>query len=1017
MNAESQLTELLYHTALKGAVVLVVALLAGLALRKLAAARRYALWITAVITLATLPIAMALLPAWHVLPKMEPELQQRVQEVEIPVEAEIEAVAPFSAVPAPKPIQAAKTSPPPARPIWTWNQVVEALPFVWLSVSVLMLLRLGWSVWLLHRLEKSLSMGMCDRVTEIAHEMGLKRVPRLLIGPADAVPMVWGVWRPRLLLPAGFDEWDADKQRAVLLHELAHVKRGDPLALWAAQWVKALHWFNPLAWLTLCQMRADQEHACDDTALRHGVRPSAYAQHLLDLSRHTRIAPGLALCALTITRSAPVESRVEAILDPKRRREALTPRWLVGVALFALSTALPVAMLHAIEGPKLRGRILDRNGVVLAESTQEKVRHYPLKALASHVIGYTGKAAPNDLTPVGRDGIEKTMNQSLQRGDDVTLTLDGRIQRLSESALAGAKRNGAIVILDVATGEVLALASGPSFDLNVFPNGLSMEAWDELRKDINLPLFARASMAEYPPGQAFRWVTAAAAQASGNDQSAFPCSGSVKYGGRSFHDWQKEPHGMLSLEEALVQSCNGYFYQLANAVGMDDLVAAAQAMGFGTTSGLPLIREASGYVPGSPENKRNRVPGPGDLANFGIGQGMLLATPLQQAIAARLIASAGVVRVPALIKGAQTTPSLKAPDLSKEQWELLRRSMKRVVLEGTGTAARSDSVEIAAATGTVQWRISKDQNLATLIGFAPYDQPRIAFAIVAEGRPGEAISGGKLCGPMIKHIVEEVLALPLDGSGEVLPIEDEVGAAHGKSQAAKAEFDARGDALKQEIEQAAPDAKTGFVLDEVSVKDGRVVLRGAASGMIQALQFRDKLAQIGEVHQIEWTFPVPKTLEDGKRVGFEALGVPSGSGRVHDSNILLKPEVARQWSLLQERGRLAHLPADARSLVKTATSSGGISFQASRASVLRWLRASMGESKEVSALETRESFKQLFKWINDCHIEVASSDGNDVQVTVWRGERRILIAPETLGKPAGSLGGLGLDSSSSVLSS
>jgi len=188
---------------------------------------------------------------------------------------------------------------------------------------------------------------------ENAREIGLKRMPRLLIGTENAVPMVWGVWRPRLLLPAGFESWTAGKLRGVLLHELAHLKRGDPLALWIAQWVKALHWFNPLAWLTIRQLRADQERACDDAALRHGVRSSDYAQSLLDLSRHSRIAPGLALCALTITRCAPVEARVKAILDPNRRREPITRRLLACLAGFALLINLPVAMLHAIEGPKL----------------------------------------------------------------------------------------------------------------------------------------------------------------------------------------------------------------------------------------------------------------------------------------------------------------------------------------------------------------------------------------------------------------------------------------------------------------------------------------------------------------------------------------------------------------------------------------------------------------------------------------------------------------------------------------
>lgn len=1155
MSAESQLTELLYHTALKGAVVLVVALLAGLALRKTAAARRYALWITAVITLALLPVAVALLPTWQALPKILPTMEQEENQRRVEIETsgmELQRAAsridPFLQIPPAKRGAIKVSEVPRANPIFTWSQLVGSLPLVWLAVAASLLLRLAWSVWLLHRLEKSLSVGTCDGVIEIASEMGLKRVPRLLTGPQDAVPMVWGVWRPRLLLPAGFEDWDKEKQRAVLLHELAHVKRGDPLALWAAQWVKALHWFNPLAWLTLRQMRADQEHACDDTALRHGVRPSDYAQHLLDLSRHTRIAPGLALCALTITRSAPVESRVEAILDPKRHREALTPRWLIGVALFALSTALPVAMLHAIEGPKLRGRILDRNGVVLAESTQEKVRNYPLKALAAHVIGYT-RTGENDGPRYGVAGAEKQHNSVLGAGEDQSLTLDVRIQALTHRAMteAGYTR-GVAVVLNPLTGEILASVSLPTYDPNVFIPAIRHADWDRINDDRDNPLFNR-TLAAFVPGSALMPLTALAGIAAGVGEQKFTCEGSVIYGSRAMPCWINRQgggsHGELGMAGALVASCSCFWYQFGNAAGIEQIESVERKIGIGTRYGVGE-NESEGIMP-SPAWLKEHQPGQkwseGYTANTAIGQGAMLATPLQLAVLAATVANAGKVPQPRLFGNSAKTEwraDLIADGSSAAQIEQLREGMRLVVNgeSGAGKLAHSDKVVIAGKTATAQhWRRGEDNkkevdNHAWFIGFAPFENPTLAFAILKQGGK----SGGGDCAPIAKRIVEEILALPADGSGEVLPVEDEVGAAHAKSQAAKAEFDARGDALKQEIEQAAPDAKTGFALDEVSVKDGRVVVRGSASGMIQALQFRDKLAQIGEVHQIEWMFPVPKTLGDGKRVGFEALGVPSGSkkttvvegieilgdavavewqelrqaaglaklpgdrpamrgepgehsvrfglsiddavnwlrsslgdqtdvvwlkdgahkgqsystktgfvidmarpdpryvmvtvrkrtegkraerasDRVDDGDILLKPEVAKQWSLLQERGRLAHLPADARLLVKTATSSGGFSFQASRASVLRWLRASMGESKAVTALETRESFKQLFKWINDCHIEVASSDGNDVQVTVWRGERRILIAPETLGKPIRSLGGLGLDSSLSVLGS
>jgi beta-lactamase regulating signal transducer with metallopeptidase domain len=391
-----------------------------------------------VVALAVLPLAMALLPAWHVLPKTTTEIDWPILEPEMRMEAPPVApkvVEEVMQVPAATPALVPTAPPKSWRLDFSKEKLLGLLPVVWLSIAAVMLLRLAWSAWRLHRLERSLNPATVTALNEISREIGLKRVPRLLLGAANAVPMVWGVWWPRLLLPAGFESWTADKLRGVLLHELAHLKRGDPLALWTAQWVKALHWFNPLAWLTIRQLRADQERACDDAVLRHGVRASDYAQHLLDLSRHTRIAPGLALCALTITRCAPVEARVKAILDPKRHREALTTRWLLGLAGFALLTTLPVAMLHAIEGAKLRGRILDRNGVVLAESTPEKTRHYPLKTLAAHMLGYTRMTDPKDPTPIGHAGIEKQQDAALAAGKDVTMAFDMRIQSLAHRAM------------------------------------------------------------------------------------------------------------------------------------------------------------------------------------------------------------------------------------------------------------------------------------------------------------------------------------------------------------------------------------------------------------------------------------------------------------------------------------------------------------------------------------------------------------------------------------------------------
>ena len=886
------LTELLSHNAVKGTAVLLVSLFLGLALRRMAASRRYALWITSIAVLAAMPIAMWILPAWRVLPQTVTEQEWKFPEPDwapaneaVTANSESDQGIPTVAIQTSpsSPIESAQT---PAALSVTWSDVIQRLPTLWMAIAVLFLLRLGWSAHRLRRLGAKLPRGECALVATLASEMGLKKTPQLLIGPQDSVPMVWGVLRPRLLLPSGFESWSSDKQRGVLLHELAHLRRRDPLALWVAQWVKALHWFNPLAWLTLRQLRADQERACDDSVLRHGVRASDYAQYLLDLSRNTRIAPGLALCALTITRTAPVESRVRAILDPHRSRRQITGPWLAGLTIFALLILLPVAMLQAIDGPRLRGRLLDRNGIVLAESTKEKTRVYPLKLLAAHVIGYTGKAAAKDPRPIGRTAMEKMQNDTLARGEDVSLSLDARIQDLAIRAMTeGGITRGAAVVLDPRTGEILAAVSLPSYDPNVFIPTIRFSDWDQYVKDGNTPLFDRCFSGQYTPGSAYFPFLALAGIAAGVGDNRFVCDGQVQYGSSSFRCWTSTQnggrHGELGLAEALEKSCNCFAYQFGNAAGIEQIEKMGQKLGFGIRYGV-TDDEKAGILPGPtwlserhPEQKWSSK----HTANISIGQGFVLTTPLQLAILAATVGNGGKVPQPSLLKVTATTrwrADLPAEGLPASQIEQVREGMRLIVngTAGTGKAAKSDKVTIAGKTGTAQyWKKGADgatvtDNRTWFIGFAPYENPTLAFAILKEGGK----SGGRDCAPIAKRIVEEALALPADGSGEVLPVEDD-------ASRAKTQFDTKAEALKEEVKRIQPDKATGFALHEFSVHRGEVLIRGVASGMVQALQFRHDLLSIHWEDPLEWTFPVPETMADGNRVGFQMVGVLSLQGK------------------------------------------------------------------------------------------------------------------------------------------
>jgi beta-lactamase regulating signal transducer with metallopeptidase domain len=1012
MNAE---LDLLSHTALKGSAVLLAALVVGWAWRRLAASRRYALWMTAMLALAVLPFAMLSLPAWRVIPKDTPapdwmvmESQDIFETVQEPVKVSqvAEPVIQTKAVA----VQSAPQE--PAKPFWTWEMMAEALPKIWLGVVALMLVRLLWSAVRLSRLQKHLPEGECEELEAVARELGLKQAPRLLIGAVDAVPMVWGVWRPCLLLPAGFESWSLEKRRGVLLHELAHLRRRDPLALWLAQAVKVLHWFNPLAWLTLRQMRADQERACDDTVLRHGVKPSDYAQSLLDLSRHSRVAPGLALCALTITRCAPVEARVKAVLDARCARDPLTLRWLTGVSALALLMLLPVAMLHAIEGPKLRGRIMDRHGVVLAETTRETSRRYPLKSLAAHLIGYTRVTSSNDATPIGHTEIEKTQDEVLERGDDVRLTLDMRVQALAHRAMvdAGYER-GAAVVLDPRSGEILAMVSLPAHDPNLFIPSISHPNWDKLAADRDNPLMNRC-VRGFTPGSSMKPLIGLAGIAAGIGNRNFTCEGSVKYGSAEMQCWIKRQnggqHGVLNLAGALTASCNCFFYQFGNAAGIDQIENMGRTVGFGTRYGISE-NESPGILP-SPrwlkENAPSETWSAGYTANASIGQGATLASPLQMAVLAATLANGGKVPEPSLQpKNGKNTwrADLIAEGLPAAQIEQLREGMRQVVHGENGTAktARSEKVVIAGKTGTAQnWRridgIKVEDNHAWFIGFAPYEKPTLAFAILKNGGK----SGGGDCAPIAKRIVEEALALPADGSGEVEPVESKKKAGSATTVTFPLRFD--GETIRKEVQNAEQQSGDGLKLTKVntSALNSWVQIEGEASGMIQALAFRDKVIETGKRHDIEWTFPVPETMPDGVRVRFVIRGEPRSMIQRRKANAELlsltlskindtESRAMSRWRLLQLAAKLPGLPASAspeledHQYVVSSLMDYRFVFSAPAADALSWLKECL---KQTSSTVSRwpgdnESF-DISCQCGPCQIRCVAVDGKLATVVI-----------------------------------
>lgn len=439
------------------------------------------------------------------------------------------------------------------------------------------------------------------------------------------------------------------------------------------------------------------------------------------------------------------------------------------------------------------------------------VRWYVYGSLAAHLLGYVG--APRELGKLpdlrkfnfyepdveGKAQIELYHNEHLKgepgarilrrnakgviegevgrrepvQGNNVYLTLDAKIQFLAEEALRVVGR-GAAVVLDPRNGDILAMASVPSYDPNVFIPSISASEWNTINQDLTNPLVNRAISA-YAPGSTYKIPIALAGLRAGIADKSFPCYGGVQYGNKYMRCWiaeKKRTHGVLSLEDAIKVSCNAYFYQFGNAAGIDEIVAVGNMLGLGQKSGLPVSGESPGVLPG-PEwlnsvNPRARWSN-GLTANTAIGQGDVLATPLQMAVVTAAFANGGTVFYPRLVdrivsqdgKIVQQDPPrvrsnlLDDPHISAEQIQSVRKGMWKVVHEGGGTAgrAKNPSIITAGKTGTAQfWRSGIKDNHTWFIAFAPYDNPEYAVVTFVQG----AKSGGGVSAPIAAKILDGI---------------------------------------------------------------------------------------------------------------------------------------------------------------------------------------------------------------------------------------------------------------------
>lgn len=457
---------------------------------------------------------------------------------------------------------------------------------------------------------------------------------------------------------------------------------------------------------------------------------------------------------------------------------------------------------------------LDLPGVAIRPEFQ---RNNPEGAYAAHVLGYVGVASEAQLardafqglpagSVVGQYGVERSYEQTLRGragrklievdalghekrmisvdkprvGNDVYLTIDFRLQKLAEDLLG--EEAGAIVALDPQNGDILALASRPSFDPNALSRGLPAAAWNDILQDERHPLTNRAIQGQYPPGSTFKIIMAVAALESNTIKltETLRCAGRFRFGRRTFRDWKKYGHGAVDLHQAIAQSCDVYFYRVGDRMGVDTIAAYAKQFGLGERTGIDLPSERTGLIPSSEWKQRTRGERwyPGETISVAIGQGYVTVTPLQMARVIGMIANNGFSLQPHVVHGVrgrtgewieEWNPTQSLPlTLPAHELEAIQASLAAVVTEGTARRARSSMVRVAGKTGTAQVVSLRSESAedtpkqfrdhAWFVAYAPFEHPSIAVAVLLEHMG----HGGSAAAPLAKELIEAYVSYGVD---------------------------------------------------------------------------------------------------------------------------------------------------------------------------------------------------------------------------------------------------------------
>ncbi|MDH3354905.1 MAG: penicillin-binding protein 2 [Chromatiales bacterium] len=464
---------------------------------------------------------------------------------------------------------------------------------------------------------------------------------------------------------------------------------------------------------------------------------------------------------------------------------------------------------------------VNRHRLLGVEINSRLIRHYPYGKLTSHSVGYVSRINEQELqrlnptryvatSHIGKSGAERSYESQLhgevghqqvevnargrvlrvldkqppQPGNDLHLNLDIRLQRVATKAFG--KYRGALVAMNPNTGAVLAVVSVPSYDSNLFVNGISHKAYNQLTGSKDQPLFNRALQGQYPPGSTTKPFVGLAGlfynQITQHDRIVCTGSYQLENDDHRYRDWKKRGHGELGVTRAIVESCDVFFYDLSHQLGIDRLSTFLKLFGFGQPTGFDIGGDRSGLMP-SREWKRKTYNQPwylGETLISGIGQGFVLATPLQLARSTSIMATKGREMQPQLIHSIENRATnlkqiieprvdMVIEGISENHWQRIHRAMQQVVHGFSGTARRIGkgiNYKIAGKTGTSQvFGIKQDEEYnkdevserlrdhALFISFAPVKSPEIAISVIVENGG----SGGAVAAPIARKVLNEYM--------------------------------------------------------------------------------------------------------------------------------------------------------------------------------------------------------------------------------------------------------------------